>query len=354
MMGSSMSLTEARKARPLYDRRLAVAPPLAPNLDVFSAAEHLRRPRLPQIAQQDESGPAAPSPIIPPHSVAGRALLAVIAIMSFLAALTLGAVVLVRTTATEWQGQVSRELTIQVRPAAGRDLETDVARAAEIARATPGISQVNPYSKEESARLLEPWLGTGLSLDQLPVPRLIVVRVAPGAAPELDHLRAQLRQDVPTASLDDHRGFVERMRSITRMAVLFGGGILALVLVATVLLVAFATRGAMATNRAIVEVLHFVGAKNRYIAGQFQRHFLLVGLKGAIIGGGAAIALFLFVPLLGRLPETDSAPAGGAFPFGPTLEPSGYAGILGLLVLVAAVTALTSRWTVRQTLNALD
>ena len=355
-MGSSMSSTEARKFRPLYERRTPpeAAPPLAPDLDVFSVADHLRRPRLPQIEQQDEAGPPAPSPIIPPHSVAGRALMAVIAIMSFLAVLTLGAVVLVRTAATEWQGAVSRELTIQVRPAQGRDLEADVARAAEIARATPGIAGVKPYTKEESARLLEPWLGAGLSLDQLPVPRLIVVSVATGAAPALDRLQAELRQNVPTASLDDHRGFIERMRSITRMAVLFGAGILALVLVATVLLVAFATRGAMATNRAIVEVLHFVGAKNRYIAGQFQRHFLLVGLKGAIIGGGAAAALFLLVPLLGGLQDPASAPASNAFPFALTLEPVGYAGIFGLLVLVAAVTALTSRWTVQQNLNALD
>ena len=62
---------------------------------------------------------------------------------------------------------------------------------------------------------------------------------------------------------------------------------------ATMLSVTFATRGAMAANRPVIEVLHFVGAKNGYIAGHFQRHFLLLGLQGGAIGGGAAIALFV-------------------------------------------------------------
>ena len=50
--------------------------------------------------------------------------------------------------------------------------------------------------------------------------------------------------------------------------------------------VTFATRGAMAANRPIVEVLHFIGANDGFIAGQFQRHFLVLGLEGGLIGGG--------------------------------------------------------------------
>ena len=56
--------------------------------------------------------------------------------------------------------------------------------------------------------------------------------------------------------------------------------------------VTFATRGAMATNRPVIEVLHLIGAKDNFIAGHFQRHFLQLGLKGGLIGGGSAIALF--------------------------------------------------------------
>ena len=70
------------------------------------------------------------------------------------------------------------------------------------------------------------------------------------------------------------------MRAMAQTTIAGGIALLILMLVATVLSVIFATRGAMATNRPIVEVLHFIGAKSGFIAGQFQRHFLMLGLEG--------------------------------------------------------------------------
>jgi len=298
--------------------------------------------------------PQAAATIVPADSIAGRALLAVIAIMTFLAALTLGAVVLVRSAAGEWQSEVAREVTIQVRPAQGRDIEAAVQKATALAEATSGIASVRPYTKEESAKLLEPWLGSSLALDELPVPRLIVVRVGSGATPDFAALRRQLGEQVPGASLDDHRGFVERMRAMARSAVVAGLGVLALVLVATMLSVMFATHGAMASNRPIVEVLHVVGAKEAFIAGEFQRHFMLLGLKGGALGGGLAIALFGLARLMSGwfAGEADSQMA---ILFGHlSVGPEGYGAIVGLIVLVAAVTTLTSRLTVRRTLKSME
>ena len=187
---------------------------------------------------------------------------------------------MMHASAADWQSEIAREVTIQVRPAAKGDMEAEVQKAAEIARTFPRIAEVRPYSKEESARLLEPWLGTGLALDDLPVPRVIVLKLAPGPAPDLTELRKLLSERVTGASLDDHRGFVDRMRAMANSAVAGGVLILVLVLAATVLSVTFATRGAMAANRPIVEVLHLIGAKDGFIAGEFQRHFLLLGIKG--------------------------------------------------------------------------
>src|SRR5262244_1260884 len=102
--------------------------------------------------------PRFETPIVPRATISGRALVAVVAIMTFLASLTTGAVMLVRASAAAWQSDVAREVTIQVRPMPGRDIEADVTSAAEIARGFPGIAEVRPYTKEESARLLEPWL----------------------------------------------------------------------------------------------------------------------------------------------------------------------------------------------------
>src|SRR5882672_4110184 len=156
-------------------------------------------------AEQAESGEPllrVQASIVPADSISGRALLAVIAIMTFLAALTLGAVVLVRSASGDWQSAVAREVTIQLRPTEQRDIEADLENAVTIASGTPGIASVRPYTKQESARLLEPWLGSGLVLEELPVPRLIVVRIAADEPPDLPALGKTLAEQVPGATLD--------------------------------------------------------------------------------------------------------------------------------------------------------
>src|SRR5437667_397258 len=105
---------------------------------------------------------------------------------------------------------------------------------------------------------------------------------------------------VAVVSLDDHRGWIDRMRAMARTAVGSGIGVLVLVIAATMLCVTFATRGAMAANRPVIEVLHFVGARHGFIAGQFQRHFLWLGLKGGALGGAAAMLLFAVAGFLGN------------------------------------------------------
>ncbi len=295
------------------------------------------------------------APILPKSSIAGRALVAVVAIMTFLASLTTGAVVLVRAAASQWQADVMREVTIQVRPVDGRDIEEEVKRAVALARVVPGVAEVRPYSKQESARLLEPWLGSGARLDDLPVPRLIVVRVAPGAAPDFAQLRTSLGEQVAGASLDDHRAWVDRIAAMAGVALLGGGAVLVLMLVATVLSVMFATRGAMAINRPIVEVLHFTGATDGFIANEFQRHFLVLGLQGGAIGGGAAMALFALAGL--ARDGLFGAAAGNQFSllFGDhSIGVLGYAAVVAEIACIALVTAATSRYTVNRTLQTIE
>src|ERR1700736_5086842 len=82
------------------------------------------------------------SPIVPRASISGRALVAVVAIMTFLASITTGTVLLISASAAEWQSEVGSEITIQVRPQAGRDIERDVAAATEAMRTRSGIVEV--------------------------------------------------------------------------------------------------------------------------------------------------------------------------------------------------------------------
>jgi cell division transport system permease protein len=230
-----------------------------------------------------------------------------------------------------------------------------VRAAVETARGTPGVLDVRAFTDQESGRLLEPWLGTGLSLNDLPVPRVIVARIAPGDNVDLAGLRQRLAQAAPSASVDDHRAWIERMRTMTTAIMFAGIGILALVIMVTIISVSFATRGAMASNRPIVEVLHFVGAGDRYIANRFLRHFLRLGLEGGLIGVGAAMLLFGFAESIGGW--FSGTPVGDQFAalLGTfSLRPSGYLVLVGQAVLIAIITAWSSRRTLLATLADIE
>ncbi|MCH1756464.1 ABC transporter permease [Brucella abortus] len=296
-----------------------------------------------------------PSPIVPDGSVTGNALVIVIAIMTFLACLTLGGVTLVRASAAAWQSQIAREATIQIRPVEGQDIERELQQASEIARGFAGVKGTAIIDKEATARLLEPWLGSGLNIDELPVPRLVVVTIDENAPPDFESMRAELTRAIPAASFDDHRTWVYRLVSMANTTVLVGTAVLSLVIAATVLTVIFATRGAMSGNGHIIEVLHFIGAESKFVAREFEWHFFRTALKGALFGGAAAMLVFLVFSWWASYqiatPEGDQAAAMfGNFAIGS----DGYLGAAGIIILVSILTMLTSRLTVIRQLATMD
>jgi cell division transport system permease protein len=304
-------------------------------------AKAAKRDRLKALAIASQF--LRPASLIPAASIAGRSLVMVIAIMTFLASLSAGTVWLIADASRAWTSAIAREATIQVKPRAGRNIEADVNEAAAIARRNAAIG-------EQSRALLSPWLGEALKASDLPVPRLVELSLSGKA--DLSGLRTELGAALPTATLDDHRPWLERLSGMANALVAIGLFVLALVLAATALAVGFATRGAMSGNREIISVLSLVGAEDRFIAREFQGHFLRLGLEGGLIGGLAAIlTFFLGARLAGAglgSAGTDQAEAlFGSFSLGL----GGHAIILLIVALIAGLAALVSRLTVFQNLR---
>ena len=153
------------------------------------------------------------------------------------------------------------------------------------------MQSAQAFTKEESERLLEPWLGTGLDFNDLPVPRLIVIKLAEEARPDFAPLRQALtasarrhpRRPRPlgVAALDHGQHHHRRRRGSRARWCSSAAG----------LAVTFATRGAMAGNREVVEVLHFVGANDDFIAREFQRRSSRLGLRGSVAGPAPPLLL---------------------------------------------------------------
>ncbi len=306
--------------------------------------------------------PARPEPplassktIVPPQAVAGRALVSVVAIMCFLACLAVGTLSLVIGAAHDWQIDVSREVTIQVKPVDGAAMASRLATALEIARATTGVRSARLIDERESAALLEPWLGQGLDLSSLPVPRLVVLDLADPASADLAGLKRRIAAEVAGAVVDDHAVWAARLRTMAGAVVAVGVMVVLLVFAAMVLSVVFATQSAMAGNRDVIEVLHFVGAEDSFIARQFQRHFLKLGLIGGLAGGAVAIVGFVFADVATRTGRGDAlADQAHALFGGFSVGLGGHLGVVVVVGVVAGLTAITSRATVLGHLRRLD
>ena len=283
--------------------------------------------------------------IVPSASIAGHALTVVIAIMSFLACLTLGAVYMVNQSANAWVNDLSSEITVELDPVNAADIEKKMTLVALFLAKQKGVTRVRPLTAEDSAKLLEPWLGQSSALEALPIPRLIAVEIDRSNPPDIQVIKTALTQNFEGVTLDDHRRWQAEIRTLTRSAALAGLAMLALVAVATIAVIISATRSAMASNREIIEVLHFVGANERFISREFERHFLGLGVRAGLMGAVAAAIAFLLLPymmqLLGGSPVT-AAEAQRLIGSGE-LDLKGYLLCVLVVVVVAGICMITSR-----------
>ena len=268
--------------------------------------------------------------------------------MTFLASLTSGAAVLVRAAATEWQSDVAREVTIQIRPAPAVTWRL-TSPGPPPSRAPSRGSPTCGHLPRRSRAPAQPSLGTGLRLDDLPVPRIIV---GPHRAAQPARSRAIARRARPPGSgpsLDDHRAFVDRMRAMAAAAVLAAITVLALVLTGH-----YPLGRRLDQRRNGHQPYRYRGAATDRRQGQLHRRpfsasLPQLGLKGGAAGGGATILLFVQPNLLQRPAFRARAMVTSALPCSARFRSGlwGYvAESVAQVLLIAVVTAATSRYTV--------
>ena len=326
-----------------------------PSQAVSRKVRKRRKPELTAPARPARSADqSAAAPIVQAGSVTGRSLTLVISIMCFFACLTSGAVYMVNQSAAAWLRDVASEVSVQVSPVESVDTDKRVTEVALFLAKQNGIEGVRTLSRKESNKLLEPWLGQVEILDALPVPRLIALELNRRSPPDFVALRASLSTKFPDVTLDDHRHWQAQIRTVTRSLAMGGLAILLLVGAATTAIIVSATRSAIASNREIVEVLHFVGATDRFIAREFEKHFLTLGVRAGVVGAACAMAVFFVIPLVtdmlggGVVTESEMRRLFGS----GALDLPGYI-LLGIVVVViAALCMLTSRYGVFRILHS--
>ncbi len=289
------------------------------------------------------------------RDASGRFLPWIVGFMVYLAALAMAGALTLGNVAARWQAGISGTLTVQIAPGEAADGEPAEAtehearldRAVELLRSTTGVAGVEVLGPAAMNRLLEPWLGPDAIALGLPVPDLVSVSLRPGATVDLPELAAALAAAVPGAEIDDHRRWLDDLAVFVRSVELLAAIVVSLVCLAAVLTVVFVTRTGLAVHRRVIEIVHMIGARDAYIAGQFQGHALRLGLIGGAVGSGlAAVTLIGLQRLFAGLDTPLLAGLGlGA----------GHWAALAILPLAAALVAMvTARVTVLRSLAGMN
>lgn len=238
------------------------------------------------------------SAILPSTQMAGPALGAVTIVMSFLACLALGATSLVDKATDRWLARATSAVTVQIVDTTNQTAREQLPAVMRELKDMPGVANARPLADQELVALLEPWLGAGNVMADLPLPQLIEVIPDPknGFAPTA--LSARIRAVAPGARLDTHGRWRAALEQTARGIGFFAVLVLVMVTLATATVIAFATRAGLLANREILLVLHQIGAQDKFISRLFARHFLKRAVLSSLIGTCAAAGLFY---LLGDL-----------------------------------------------------
>jgi cell division transport system permease protein len=234
------------------------------------------------------------------QDASGRFLPWIIALMVYLAAMGGVGLIWLGDTLRQWDASLASTLTLQV-PADTTQPRIDMALGA--LKQTKGVVSVHLLQPDETAKLLQPWLGNSVAIANLPLPHLIDVQIDPQATIDYTTLRQQLGSIVSDTQLDNNRIWLGGARAFAlRVEGVITVGVVA-VTALIVTIIVFAARIGLAIHRSVIELLHLLGAQDEYIARQFQVHALSLGLRGGIIGGAAAALTVVILGPAGRMLE---------------------------------------------------
>ena len=284
------------------------------------------------------------------RALSDRLLPALVAAMTFLAALTLAGAVAAAALAEHWQSGAAAVLTVQVpQPGAAAGEGTRLDRVVAMLRGSPGINAVRVLSTAELADLLRPWLGNATQASALPLPAVVEVRLAPGEAEPDAGLQQRLTGAAPGTVLESHGVWLQRLTTLARSLQLCAAAALLLVAAVGAAVVAVATRAGLAARRDAIEIVHGLGATDAFIAGRFASRATILAASGACLG--ALVALPVLLGLAALAAPFTGIPGPGTLL--PTLPWPLWLSLPMLPLAAAAIGWVTAQATVHRWLRRL-
>lgn len=269
-------------------------------------------------------------------------------VLVFMAAIAVTANAYIGALLYHWNQSVTGTLTIQIPvmlDAKDPASTATTARVLDVLNRHPAVENATAVPREKVTELLKPWFGAGEAVADLPLPVLVDVRLSTSETSAISAVSTSVQAAAPGAVIDDHRAWLNRVIGLAEGLGAIALTTMVLVTLALGLTVVFATRAGLAEFAQVIEVLHIVGAKDRYIAGQFARRALVQSLLGGAAG------LLLYAPTFSFIAWLASRIEPGILP--DVRFPASHWIVLAALPLTAGLIAMiTANLTVRRALSA--
>lgn len=207
----------------------------------------------------------------------------VVGIMACIATLMLCFGITVGGWIVDRGGSYANNFTVNI-PSLMEDLPQRTVKVMETLEKTPGVISVKQESEESLRGMLKPWLGSGTAVEALPLPIVIEVVVSEDAEINTAALEKTLIALAPGTELDTHEQWIANFMQFSSAVRSTMTLLASLVIFGLGLMIAFMCRASLKLHARTVNLLHSIGAEDRYIARQFQSEACFVTLLGTVPG----------------------------------------------------------------------
>lgn len=277
----------------------------------------------------------------------------IISIAVFIFAITLSGVLAVDSMIDNWNRSILGSLTVQIIPSTNFNKEKAIAetlahqeKVVDFLRSVNGIIKVTPLSDEQLGNLLYPWLGDDVEVSELPIPRIIDVKIDHNSNIDFSQLSKDLSAVSPLASLDNHKLWLNKLIAFADGLKMIATTILLLVSLITSGAIFYTTKMSLGLQHNVIEILHIIGAKDTYVAQQYSKHMGILGFIGGLGGIIFAVPAIFFIGNLAASIE-------GGIISDTSLTICDWIIILSLPVFSMIIAVITAYYTVKQTLKKM-
>lgn len=283
----------------------------------------------------------------------GLFLQIMISIAVFLFAVTLAGVLSINSMLLNWNESILGSLTVQIMPVNQINQEKALAetlahqeKAVDFLKTVPEVESVTPLDDSQLQKLISPWLGDGIDVKELPMPRIIDVKIKKNAEVDFTALAENLAKATPMASIDNHKLWLNKLIKFADGLKILAMAVLILVILITSGAIFYTTQTSLGLHRYIIEILHQMGAKDTYVAQQYAQRIGGIGLICGVIGVALAIPAIFGIASLARQIE-------GGIISEASLSFVSWLAIICLPLFSALIAMATAYYTVKRTLQKM-